>query len=1089
LNAKLELIVKSVLKNGFYGVCVLLASLCAHSADTDLFAGATPAGTDAPQVLFVMDTGASFSASNTSFRCNISATGAVKTDGTGLAADFTSLDKTNGGVEQCALYSVISALPITTTSVQIGVMMFNSSQKTYNALTGAFTSDCPSANAIGGCLVMPIAPFNSTTKPLILAWIKGWVTSGNSNYDIKAPANRGDGQTMQEAWAYYFGKTGISGRDYSAIAPTANCASKNIIFIGNNYNTQATPKDTTTASASPKNALNGTHPTTSVRANPAATTTELASITDTLSLSCRAGVQAVNTTEGAGAYALNWALYLRDQGVITNTIGIVGPTCDAAYDVQLNKMGTPEVGGGKFYSTSDFTTLVNAFNTIISEIQSVNSVFAAVSLPVSVNTQGSYLNQVFVGMFRPEESFLPRWNGNLKQYKIGQLNGGLRLEDADSTAAINGSTGFVSECARSFWTPNSADTYWTKTPSGGCLTVANSKNSNYPDGNIVEKGAQAYKLRNLTPSARTVKTCSPVFANCTALTDFSTTNAVITQALLNSGGTDRDNLINWVRGQNLDDELDKTTTVMRPSSHGDVVHSRPVAINHGIDSSPSVVVYYGGNDGFLRAVNGNRGSPTNAATGAITSGGTTYNAGDEIWSFMPPEFYGSIKRLRDNTIPISYPTSGVATAQAKNYAIDGPITAFNGSISGTPKTYLYATMRRGGRVAYAFDVTTPGSPSLLWKKGCPNAADDTGCSTGFTSIGQTWGSLKTLFASGYGSGTSPMLISGAGYDACEDYDALVAGGKNHNCTVAATKGNKIFVLDAVTGAVVKSFATDRAVVGDVTVVRDSAGMAKYAYGADMGGNVYRMVFESGAAASWSITKIASLGCDVPSSCTDSTANRKFMFAPSVVTLDNVTFYVLLGSGDREKPVKEYLASKSVTNYFFMLKDTPTDNTWLSSENSNCGANLICKASLLPITTSATPTDASLATKKGWYLGLVATEQVVTSAVTVFGTVTFSTHQPAITSANACVNNLGTTNVYNINYLNATTANGTAQRFEQVSGGGLPPSPDAGQVTLDNGQVVSFIVGSKPSSPLEFKLPPGGGSTAQSKSRIYWYIQK
>ena len=430
----------------------------------------------------------------------------------------------------------------------------------------------------------------------------------------------------------------------------------------------------------------------------------------------------------------------------------------------------------------------------------------------------------------------------------------------------------------------------------------------------------------------------------------------------------------------------------------------------------------------------------------------------------------------------------MASAQAKDYAIDGPITAFNGSIGGTPKTYLYATMRRGGRVAYAFDVTTPGSPSLLWKQGCPNAADDTGCSSGFTSIGQTWGSLKSMFALGYGA-TSPLLITGGGYDNCEDYDALVAGGKNHNCTVAATKGNKVFVLDAVTGAVVKSFATDRAVVSDVTVVRDSAGMAKYAYVADMGGNVYRMEFGSGVAASWTMTKIASLGCDVPSSCTDSTANRKFMFAPSVVTLDNVTFYVLLGSGDREKPVKEYLASKSMTNYFFMIKDKPSDATWLSAENANCGANLICKASLLGITTNSTPTDTSLSTKKGWYLGMVGSEQVVTSAVTVFGTVTFSTHQPAITSANACVNNLGTTNVYNINYLNAATANGTAQRYEQVSGGGLPPSPDAGQVTLDNGQVVPFVVGSKPTSPLEFSLPKGGGSTAQSKSRTYWYIQK
>ena len=42
---------------------------------------------------------------------------------------------------------------------------------------------------------------------------------------------------------------------------------------------------------------------------------------------------------------------------------------------------------------------------------------------------------------------------------------------------------------------------------------------------------------------------------------------------------------------------------------------------------------------------------------------------------------------------------------------------------------------------YAFDVSTihtdTSSPRLLWKAGCPNLGDDTGCTTGFSDIGQT----------------------------------------------------------------------------------------------------------------------------------------------------------------------------------------------------------------------------------------------------------------------------------------------------------------------------------------------------------------
>ena len=148
------------------------------------------------------------------------------------------------------------------------------------------------------------------------------------------------------------------------------------------------------------------------------------------------------------------------------------------------------------------------------------------------------------------------------------------------------------------------------------------------------------------------------------------------------------------------------------------------------------------------------------------------------------------------------------------------------------------------------------------------------------------------------------------------------------------------------------------------------------------------------------------------------ANRKFLFAPSVATTDNLTYHVMLGSGDREKPVSGYAATKSMTNYFFGFKDKPSDSGWLSSENANCGANVICMASLFQITTSATPTATDLNGKKGWALRLDPSEQVVTSALTIFGAVTFSTHQPAVYAANSCSANLGTTRVYTINYLDA-----------------------------------------------------------------------
>jgi type IV pilus assembly protein PilY1 len=791
-----------------------------------------------------------------------------------------------------------------------------------------------------------------------------------------------------------------------------------------------------------------------------------------------------------------WARFMNQNslGVVTYTIDVdPGATGQGpGWTAVLHSMAN--ISAGKYTAVSSSTgsgqQISDAVNKDLSEIQAVNSVFASVSLPVSVNTQGSYLNQVYVGMFRPDASALPRWTGNLKQYKIGQVSGALELEDADNKNAINYNTGFITECARSFWTPTSPDSYWAFKPQGGCIPPVGSAtglylNSNDPDGNVVEKGAQGYMLRSTT--TRTVQTCSPTFASCTSLADFSTGNSAITQSLLGaSSSTERDALINWARGLDIDDENQNsiTSAEMRSSAHGDVVHSRPVAINFGSDTSPQVVVFYGGNDGVFRAINGNR----TANIGSVTPG-------SELWAFIPPEFYGKIKRLRDDTTLISYPNITDVTALPKPYGTDGAITAYKDN----SHAWIYAAMRRGGRALYAFDVdvSNPSAISLKWKVGCPNnfptsgTVDDTGCTTGFSGIGQTWSSATTLFAPGYSSGGSPLIIMGGGYDTCED--------ANPNTCTSSSKGHKIYVLDANNGNLLNTLNTDRGVVADVLVVPDSTtGLAKYAYAADLGGNIYRVNIGTNSPDLWTITKIASLGCDTTASCS---YNRKFMFAPDYV-VDNGAYDLLLGSGDREKPT----LTNSVSNYFFEVKDKPTDGTWLSTESGNCGSAVLCLNSLVGITTSATPSTATLSAKKGWYLGLNANEQVVTSAITILGVVSFSTHEPTTPQAGVCTSNLGTARVYNVSYLNAASGNGTAgsgngtagsgngtaQRFEVLpSNIGLSPSPVAGTVTLDDGTRVPFCIGCGKSSPLDPTKPPvpPGSTLSQPKGRVYWYIQR
>ena len=116
----------------------------------------------------------------------------------------------------------------------------------------------------------------------------------------------------------------------------------------------------------------------------------------------------------------------------------------------------------------------------------------------------------------------------------------------------------------------------------------------------------------------------------------------------------------------------------------------------------------------------------------------------------------------------------------------------------------------------------------------------------------------------------PVIIMGAGYDAAAE-DATSPG--------ATTMGNAVVVLDAMTGALLKSFATDRPVPASVALLdSDFDGYIDRAYAADLGANVYRLDFENalgdGSPSNWRIAKFASLG--------DGAGSRKFFYAPDLV---------------------------------------------------------------------------------------------------------------------------------------------------------------------------------------------------------------
>jgi len=753
------------------------------------------------------------------------------------------------------------------------------------------------------------------------------------------------------------------------------------------------------------------------------------------------------------------------------------------YDMEIYLQSMATQGGGKYYRANGVSDLIKDFTAIFNEIDAVNSVFAAAALPVSANVRGTNLNQVYLGVFRPDSNGLPRWYGNLKEYQLGVSGTTLTLEDSLGAAAENSTTGFISPNVTSFWT--TASTYWgwrasTLNGTGG--------SSDAPDGDLVEKGAAAEVLRNTyatSQSGRKLYTCTGTCTSGSSLsaTPFNSSNTALTQAALGtSSSTDTTNLIAWVQGTNNATSINSntsgandgyaTTPTVRSSIHGDVLHSQPGVINYNRNGDNNdIYVFYGDNSGVFHEIQGAN------ATGA----------GQEMWGFIPTEFFSQLTTLRADANTLS-------TSNPKPYFFDGPVTTYtldanndekitNGDSSGD-KAYIYITSHRGGRVLYALDVTNPGTtstaadPKLLWKA--------TNSTTGFSELGQTWSQVSVTKIK---ANTNPVAIFGGGYDATAEDPVTSAGVPNPGTD---TMGRGIFIVDAYTGALLwqagpsPTGATYNTTVSGMTYSIPSAiavydsdrdGFADRLYFGDTGGNVWRVDISDATPSNWKVTKLASLGGT-------GTNARKFLFPPDVVyNNDSTGTYdaVLIGSGDREHPF-----DTTVVNRFYMLKDThallePATFTTLTESKL-----FDATSDAIQVGTAAQQSAAaiSLAGASGWYITFSGSgEKDVGGDVAIQGSVVFNTYTP--TTSASCTPSLGTATQYIVSYKDASaTINLTGQtnmvaadRSQNIAGGGFVPTPVHISIPSSTGTIVQGVV----SGTNVYSFPVAAGL----RLRVYW----
>jgi Tfp pilus tip-associated adhesin PilY1 len=864
-----------------------------------------------------------------------------------------------------------------------------------------------------------------------------------------------------------------------------------------------------------------------------------------------------------------WVRFLSQRQISTYILDAYNAQQNKSYSAELKAAG----GSDHYFQVGSEAAIIAALNRILTDVQAVNSAFAATSMPASAANRSISQNEVFLGVFRPGEKANPRWYGNLKRYQLlyDATTGDIDLGDATGAPAINAASGFISECTDSFWTTDTtmyqpsgsvaAQPYWALIPeltspaslcpapgtSGGNANPANdlafppgvawSPLSDSPDGPFVEKGGAAEVLRRGNVAASAAPTWQVSRATKTlagsSVVDFSTTTAGVSLASLGVPGTapagvtlpTLGQLVDFVRGWDsrdtnsngyTDPNAPSATSETRASIHGDVIHSTPLPITYN-DNADGVVVYYGSNDGMYHALNA--------------------DTGTERWSFIAPEFLARMYRQYANSPIVRYPnlTTGISPVPLpKDYFFDGATGMYQSA--DRSRIWIYPSMRRGGRMIYAFDVSpvngsAPAAPKFLWKAGCPNAGTDTGCTSGMSGIGQTWSKpVAGVIRNGaLDTAPAPVVVFGGGYDSSVTKDAAgnvtATSCEDQNTqspSCSGRKGNIVYIVDAASGpgAMLRSFAlpgsngrTPGSVAGDVALLdADNDGFVDYAYLTDTNGFVYRIDFVDGPATlvpltqgEWSIHQIAGT----------TGSGRKFLFEPTVFFNRNKV-YVGTGSGDRAHPLmSQYPYTTPVGNRFYVFIDDPAvaDNyldldgesmvdastDGIAADGSATGGEATCA------TPAALPGTSE--TRSGWYLPMSAHgvgEQVVTPAVIVSGQVTWGTNRPIAPTIGTCTNTLGEARGYLVDLVNGSGAIGTSgvcggAASTAYAGGGLPIPPDINVARItgkDGKQVyVGTCIGCPPkndgaesgSQPVSnFKPSDPFDVKSEARRRVYWF---
>jgi type IV pilus assembly protein PilY1 len=382
---------------------------------------------------------------------------------------------------------------------------------------------------------------------------------------------------------------------------------------------------------------------------------------------------------------------------------------------------------------------------------------------------------------------------------------------------------------------------------------------------------------------------------------------------------DSNTVVNFLRG-NRSGEGD--TVRLRTSLMGPVVNAEPV-----LGPTADQTVYVASGEGMLHAIN--------------TTNGT------ERWAFVPPEMLTEVGK-------------SVQRGWAYRTLLDA--TPALGKLQ-NGRRMLIGGLGAAGRAYYALDVTTPKSADIAaataqYKWSFPVTATDK------ANMGYTTG--RPVFA-------RTKLDDGTLADV-----VLLTSGYDNGTTIGDGKG-RVWMLDAATGAVLKSFITTAGTAGTaeaglahLSAYRESDGTVRYAYGGDLLGNVWSFDLRSTGVGVHTATHVAVLK--------DGSGNAQpVTSAPELMNIKGRRV-ALVGAG-RLLDIGDFGSTSSRSVYAIATDGaTITDvRTTLTARTYARGAN--------PEVTGSAP---NWTTGRGWYMDLPAGEEINTDPTVAYGAIVFVT---------------------------------------------------------------------------------------------------